>query len=55
LANTDYFLCQVMARGFWDDLQYVASVFGEDAFREALRHAKPGIFDPGSSDAWASP
>jgi hypothetical protein len=52
IADQNYFLCRVMARGFWDDVQLVEKVYGEEAFRIALQHAKPGVFDPASWNYW---
>ena len=52
IADQDNFLCRVMARGFWEDVQYTKNMYGEEAFRTALRHAKPGVFDPASWHYW---
>lgn len=52
LSDQNEFLCRVMARGFWDDVKHVEKVFGEDAFREALRHCGPGVMDPASWHYW---
>jgi hypothetical protein len=52
LANPDDFLCRVMAFGLWSDAVYVVEMFGEDAFRQALRHASAGVFDPASWHYW---
>jgi hypothetical protein len=52
LAKPNEFVARVMARGFWDDVQFVESVFGEEAFRAAIRHARPGVFDPASWHYW---
>jgi hypothetical protein len=52
LADRNDFLCRVMARAFWDDLNHVEEIYGEDAFREALRRAKPGVFDSASWHYW---
>lgn len=52
LSDRDDFLCRVMARGFWGDVQHVEKVFGEDAFRRALSHCRPGVMDTGSWHHW---
>jgi hypothetical protein len=46
-----------MVRGFWEDLQYTLRLYGEEAFRNAIQRARPGVFDrpparkPGQSAA----
>ena len=52
LSNEEDFLCRVMARGFWEDIQDVEKVFGKDAFREALRHCRAGVMDKRSWSYW---
>jgi hypothetical protein len=52
ISDQEDFLCRVMARGFWDDVQHVERMYGEPAFREALRNSKSGIFDPASWHYW---
>jgi hypothetical protein len=52
LSNQDEFLCRVMARGTWKEIQYVEKIFGEEEFREALRRARPGVIDPASWHFW---
>lgn len=52
LSDQNDFLCRVMARGFWEDIKYVESIYGEEAFREALRHCRPGVMDPASWHYW---
>jgi hypothetical protein len=52
LSDTDDFICRVMARGFWEDAQHVERVFGEEAFRKALRNCKAGAMDAGSWHYW---
>ena len=50
LANTDLFLCQVMARGDLEDVVTVQKRFSRAAFEKAYLHAPPGLFTP---RAWA--
>jgi hypothetical protein len=52
LSDQNDFLCRVMARGFWEDLKHVEEIYGEDAFREALRHSRPGVIDIASWHYW---
>jgi len=52
LANTNDFLCRVMALGLWADVTYVARMFGDDAMRQALNQAPAGVFDPASWHYW---
>jgi hypothetical protein len=52
IADQDNFLNWVMVRGFWEDMQYTLKIYGVDAFRNALRRAKPGVFDPASWHYW---
>jgi hypothetical protein len=50
VANTDLFLCQVMARGALDDVVTVQRHFSQAEFEKAYLHAPPGLFAP---RAWA--
>lgn len=52
LSDQNDFLGNVMARGVWDSVQHVVTVYGEEAFREALRKAKPGVIDVASWHYW---
>jgi hypothetical protein len=52
LSDQNDFLCRVMALGTWKEAQHVGRVFGEDAFREALHHCRPGVMDPASWHYW---
>jgi hypothetical protein len=52
LSDQNDFLCRVMCRGSWEDVQHVEKVYGEEALRRALGHAKPGVFDPASWHYW---
>jgi hypothetical protein len=52
LANPCRFLAQVMALGTWQEVQLVRDAFGWDAFRDALRNAPAGVFDPRSWAYW---
>jgi hypothetical protein len=52
LSDQGGFLCRVMVLGTWEDIQRVEKVFGEEALRAALHHARPGVFDPASWHYW---
>lgn len=52
LAEPRRFLAQVMTLGTWEEIQAVKSALGLDAFRDALQHAPPGIFDGRSWAYW---
>jgi hypothetical protein len=46
------FLAQVMTLGTWDDVKAVERILGKEAFREVLRDAPAGVFDPRSWHYW---
>jgi hypothetical protein len=50
LANTDLFLCQVMARGGLEDILAVQTLYPRADFEKAYLRAPPGLFTP---RAWA--
>jgi hypothetical protein len=52
LANPRRFLAQVMTLGTWDEVKRVEAAMGRDAFKDALLHAPPGVFDPRSWFYW---
>jgi len=52
LADRDRFLAQVMTYGTWRDIADARAHFQEEAFRHALRHAPPGVFDARSWTYW---
>lgn len=52
LAHRSHFLCQVMQLGTHDDVRTVRERFGDDALREALCDAPPGILDARSWNFW---
>jgi len=52
LADADRFLVQVMTFGTWQDVLEARRHFGEGAFRDALQHAPPGVFDARSWTYW---
>ncbi len=45
-------IVQVMALGTWKDVRTVWGIFGDEAMREALRQAPPGVFDLRSWTYW---
>ena len=52
LADRNRFLAQVMTYGTWRDVLEARRHFGEIAFRDALQHAPPGVFDARSWTYW---
>ena len=52
LADPVHFLAHVMTYGTVEDVQTVRTLAGPEAFREALDHAPPGIFDARSWAYW---
>jgi len=52
LSDPDDFLCRVMTFGTWDDVEYVDGLYGEEAFRHALGHCRPGVMDRRSWHYW---
>jgi hypothetical protein len=52
LADTAHFLAHVMTYGTPEDLAALAETIPRSAFRDALDHAPPGIFDPRSWAYW---
>ena len=52
LRDPVLFLNHVMTWGTVDDIRVARSCFDEDDFRDALRRAHPGIFDPRSWAYW---
>lgn len=52
LRDPVLFLNHVMIWGTVDDIRVARSCFDEDDFRDALRRAHPGIFDPRSWEDW---
>jgi hypothetical protein len=45
-------IMQVMTRGRWEDVLFLQGVYGKQAFKEALLHAEPGVFDIKSWNYW---
>lgn len=52
LVDRDRLLAQVMKLGTWDDIVEARSFWPKAAFREALQHAPPGLFDARSWSYW---
>jgi hypothetical protein len=52
LAHRDRFLCQLMQLATLEDMRAARAIYGDDAFRAALRAAPPGILDPRSWNFW---
>ncbi len=52
LSDHNRFLAQVMTFGTWRDITEARAHWGDKAFREALQHAPPGVFDERSWIYW---
>jgi len=52
LARPARFIMQVMTRGQWSDVLFLQGVYGKDAFKDALLHPEPGVFDIRSWTYW---
>ena len=52
LADRNRFLAQVMCLGTWNDIEEARRLWPTDVFRDALRQAPPGVFDPASWSYW---
>ncbi len=52
LQDEVQFLSHVMIYGLPEDVIAVRDAYGDEAFRNALRNAWPGIFDPRSWSYW---
>lgn len=52
LARRSHFLCQLMQLGTDDDVRTVRDLVGDDALRDSLANAPPGIFDERSWNFW---
>jgi hypothetical protein len=52
LARPARFLMQVMTLGTWEDVKTVRQEYGEEAMRNALLNAEPGVFDRRSWAYW---
>lgn len=52
LSDTPLFLCRVMTFGTWEDVCFCLDHFGNDAFRDALQSAPPGLLDRRSWSYW---
>jgi len=52
LADRTHFLARIMTWATWEDADFVLDTLGAEAFREALRHAPPGIFNGRSWAFW---
>jgi len=52
LADERRFLAQAMTLGNWEEMEFVRSVYGDDALRAVLTDAPPGVFDQRSWNYW---
>lgn len=52
LARPNLLLCQLMQLGTAEDVRLARDLLGDDAFRDALRMAPPGIFEDRSWNFW---
>ena len=52
LNHPELFLAHVMIYGTMEDVMAARRYFDDEAFRQALQHASPGLFDPRSWTYW---
>jgi hypothetical protein len=52
LARPHLLLCQLMQLGTAEDVGLARGLVGDDAFRDALRSAPPGVLDAKSWNFW---
>lgn len=52
IAEPVQFAARVMALATWDDVLTAWRTLGDDVFRQALREARPGVFDRRSWAFW---
>jgi GAF domain-containing protein len=52
LARPNHLLCQLMQLGTAEDVRAARDLLGDEAFRDALRSAPPGILDARSWNFW---
>ncbi len=52
LSDENRFLAQVMVFGTWHDIEEARRFWPQARFREALRQAPAGVFDPRSWSYW---
>jgi hypothetical protein len=51
-ARPSHFLCHLMQLGTSDDVRRARQTLGDEAFRDALSSAPPGVLDPQSWNYW---
>lgn len=52
LRERQSLLCQILKLGTAEDYVLARAWFGEDAFKDALTHARPGALDERSWEFW---
>ncbi len=52
LMRPERLLCQLMQLGTAEDVRTARALLGDDAFRDALRSAPPGVLDDKSWNFW---
>lgn len=52
LRRRELFLCQLMQLGTFEDVHGVRRLLGDEAFKDALERAPPGVLDPSSWSYW---
>ena len=52
LRNRSHFLCQLLQMGRAEDVRAARRILGDDALRDALRSAPPGVLDARSWSYW---
>ena len=52
VSHVERVIAQVMTLGEFDDMERLAAVVGDDALRQVVRTAEPGVFDERSWTYW---
>jgi hypothetical protein len=52
LEGRTHFICQLLQLGTAEDVRAARSILGDEAFRDALRSAPPGVLDARSWSYW---
>lgn len=52
LSDRNEFLCRVMAKASMEDVEHLEGIYGEEAFKDALRNCPAGVMDTASWHYW---
>jgi hypothetical protein len=52
LTRPSHFLCSLLQLGTAEDVRSARRIFGDEALRDALRNAPPGVLDARSWSYW---